>query len=102
VATINYKIGDKVGRLQRTMGKIPLMVKSTKCHLDGMSPAELVHAREEGTELGGYFIINGLEKLIRLICMPKRNFVRLAPVLVHALCAAMHRELIFSLSHSTP
>lgn len=74
VATIGYKVGEKVGRLQRTMGKIPLMVKSNKCHLDGMSPAELVKAREEGTELGGYFIINGLEKLIRLICMPKRNF----------------------------
>jgi DNA-directed RNA polymerase I subunit RPA2 len=49
-----------------------------------MSPAELVKAREEGTELGGYFIINGLEKLIRLICMPKRNFVRRSSVSLHS------------------
>jgi DNA-directed RNA polymerase beta subunit len=58
--------------------------QSNKCHLDGMSPAELVKAREEGTELGGYFIINGLEKLIRLICMPKRNFVRRSSVPLHS------------------
>jgi len=50
-------------------------VQSSKCHLDRLSPAELVRAKEEATELGGYFIIHGLEKLIRLLCMPRRNYV---------------------------
>jgi DNA-directed RNA polymerase beta subunit len=30
---------------------------------------------EEPNELGGYFIVNGLEKLIRMIVVPRRNTV---------------------------
>lgn len=34
----------------------------------------LVQRKEESEELGGYFIVNGNEKLIRLLMMNKRNF----------------------------
>jgi DNA-directed RNA polymerase I subunit RPA2 len=39
-----------------------------------MSPADLVRAKEETEELGGYFIINGNEKLIRMLIVGKRNY----------------------------
>jgi DNA-directed RNA polymerase I subunit RPA2 len=39
-----------------------------------MSPAKLVDAKEETEELGGYFIINGNEKLIRMLIVGKRNY----------------------------
>lgn len=39
-----------------------------------MTPAELVNAKEETEELGGYFLVNGLEKLIRMLIVGKRNF----------------------------
>lgn len=39
-----------------------------------MSPAQLVANKEESEELGGYFIVNGNEKLIRLLIVNKRNF----------------------------
>ena len=48
--------------------------KSSKCHLEKASPADLIQAKEESEELGGYFIVNGNEKLIRLLLVNRRNF----------------------------
>lgn len=58
----------------RNLGQLPIMVRSNKCHLEKATPAELVQHREDSEELGGYFVINGNEKLIRLLIMPKRNY----------------------------
>ncbi|PRP80117.1 hypothetical protein PROFUN_12271 [Planoprotostelium fungivorum] len=59
--------------VERIIGKMPIMVKSTHCHLHGMSPKELVAHYEEDTEVGGYFIINGNEKIIRLLNTSRRH-----------------------------
>lgn len=32
--------------------------------------------------MGGYFIINGIEKILRMLIMPRRNYVRLL-MLIH-------------------
>ncbi|KAF5014216.1 hypothetical protein F66182_14875, partial [Fusarium sp. NRRL 66182] len=47
---------------------------ASPCHLESFSPQELVDHKEESEELGGYFVVNGNEKLIRMLIMPKRNF----------------------------
>jgi DNA-directed RNA polymerase I subunit RPA2 len=39
-----------------------------------MSPDQLVKAKEESEELGGYFIVNGIEKIIRMLLVNRRNF----------------------------
>jgi DNA-directed RNA polymerase I subunit RPA2 len=39
-----------------------------------MSPDQLVKAKEESEELGGYFIVNGIEKIIRMLQVNRRNF----------------------------
>ena len=39
-----------------------------------MSPDELVKSKEESEELGGYFIVNGIEKIIRMLQMNRRNY----------------------------
>jgi DNA-directed RNA polymerase I subunit RPA2 len=39
-----------------------------------MSPSELVQVKEESEELGGYFIVNGIEKIIRMLQVNRRNF----------------------------
>lgn len=49
------------------------MIKSNRCHLENLSPAELIEKKEESLEMGGYFIVNGNEKIIRLLNVPKRN-----------------------------
>lgn len=40
-----------------------------------MNQQQLVSHSEEPNELGGYFIINGLEKIIRMLIVPRRNDV---------------------------
>jgi DNA-directed RNA polymerase I subunit RPA2 len=49
--------------------------QSVRCHLKGASSAELVDRHEEPEEFGGYFIINGNERLIRYLILPRRNHV---------------------------
>lgn len=51
----------------RSIGSLPVMVKSKACHLRGLSRAELVRAKEEATEFGGYFVCNGIERIIRML-----------------------------------
>ena len=46
------------------IGNIPIMLKSKWCHLHGLSKEELVEKGEDPNEPGGYFIINGTEKVL--------------------------------------
>ncbi len=62
-------------RITRRCGAIPIMVKSSHCHLRGMTRSQLVAAKEESTEMGGYFICNGIERLIRLLVQTRRHYV---------------------------
>ncbi|KAG0233969.1 DNA-directed RNA polymerase I subunit rpa2 [Actinomortierella wolfii] len=59
----------------RDLGLVPVMVRSNRCNLEGAFPKELVRRHEESEEFGGYFIVNGIEKLIRLLIVPRRNHV---------------------------
>ena len=56
------------------LGNLPIMVQSEKCHLHGKTAKELVALKEEANEMGGYFIMNGIERVIRLLQVPRRNF----------------------------
>lgn len=57
----------------REAGQVPIMLKSNRCHLEKLSPDELVRQKEESDELGGYFIVNGIEKLVRMLIVQRRN-----------------------------
>lgn len=59
--------------LSLKMGDLPIMVMSDRCHLKGKSCQKLVAGKEEANEVGGYFIINGIERVIRLLQVPRRN-----------------------------
>ncbi|KNC77992.1 hypothetical protein SARC_09558, partial [Sphaeroforma arctica JP610] len=75
-AQINFSLDDEiVFSERRSMGQVPIMVKSEKCNIADLQPRELIRRREEPEELGGYFIINGLEKIIRLLILPRRNYL---------------------------
>ena len=74
--TLSYTVnGGPEQEEVRSLGMMPVMVKSRRCHLENKAPAELVRLREDAEDLGGYFIVNGLEKLIRLLVVPRRNHV---------------------------
>ncbi|KAM0276314.1 hypothetical protein ACHAQH_006857 [Verticillium albo-atrum] len=74
-ATFEFRINDGDAKeFTRDLGQMPIMVKSNRCHLEGNSPDLLVKRKEEAEELGGYFIVNGIEKIIRLLQVNRRNF----------------------------
>ena len=74
---LKYKVNDdSVWKSQMIeAGQLPIMVKSSRCHLHDLSPYKLMKVKEETEEMGGYFIINGNEKLIRMLILPRRNHV---------------------------
>lgn len=61
----NIKI-HKSGAETQTIfiGKVPIMLKSKFCTLYGLSEEELYQIRECPFDMGGYFIINGSEKVL--------------------------------------
>ncbi len=46
------------------IGELPVMVKSKLCYLSDMTEQELVEAGEDPLDPGGYFIINGSERVL--------------------------------------
>ncbi|CAG0912450.1 unnamed protein product [Notodromas monacha] len=66
--------GEEAASLTQACGNVPVMVRSSRCHLAGLSPAQLVRVGEEENEIGGYFIVNGHEKLIRMLVATRRNY----------------------------
>lgn len=74
-ARVAYKLNDgEWTETDRDLGQMPVMLKSNRCHLEGCTPAQLIVHKEESEELGGYFIVNGVEKLIRMLIVPRRNY----------------------------
>jgi len=46
------------------VGEIPIMVKSKYCNISGLSTEELIEVGEDPMDLGGYFVVNGSEKVL--------------------------------------
>ncbi|GMK59231.1 hypothetical protein CspeluHIS016_0702460 [Cutaneotrichosporon spelunceum] len=77
--TIKWKVTTEEGSTReydevRECGLLPVMVKSQRCNLRSASSAELVRRGEESSSWGGYFIVNGNEKLVRYLILPRRHF----------------------------
>jgi len=49
------------------VGDLPVMVKSKVCTLSGISDEEMIAAGEDPTDPGGYFVVNGTERVLVLI-----------------------------------
>ncbi len=49
------------------IGELPVMVKSKLCYLDNMTEDELIASGEDPADPGGYFIINGSERVLTSI-----------------------------------
>ncbi|KAL4221906.1 DNA-directed RNA polymerase I subunit RPA2 [Mactra antiquata] len=74
-ATIGFTVnGEKGAPIARKIGQIPIMVKSEVCNLSKLTPKQLIKHGEEAEEMGGYFIVNGIEKVVRMLVLPRRNY----------------------------
>ncbi|KAL4076292.1 beta and beta-prime subunits of DNA dependent RNA-polymerase [Scleroderma citrinum] len=77
-AKICWKINGETSveqSMTRDCGLVPIMIRSVRCNIRNLSSSELVRRHEEPEEFGGYFIINGNERLIRYLILPRRNHV---------------------------
>lgn len=80
-----------VSEYEKPIGRLPIMVGSQLCHLAGKTPQEMLSLKEEKHEFGGirdlihmsfmwlktdlgYFIVNGNEKIVRLLIAQRRNY----------------------------
>ncbi len=68
-APIFMEISAHINGIQREsfktqIGNIPIMLKSKYCHLSGLSSEQLIAAGEDPDDTGGYFIVNGTEKVL--------------------------------------
>lgn len=69
IVDVEYSYGSNNNREKKTLAninlcKIPCMLQSNICNLRGLSDEDLKSKRECIFDLGGYFIINGGEKVI--------------------------------------
>lgn len=68
-APIYIEISAHINGIQREsfktqIGNLPIMLKSKKCLLHGLSRDELIAKGEDPDDTGGYFIVNGTEKVL--------------------------------------
>ena len=68
-APIFIEVSAHINGIQREsfktqIGSLPIMIKSKSCHLVGMSRDDLITHGEDPDDTGGYFVINGTEKVL--------------------------------------
>ncbi|MEM0074815.1 MAG: DNA-directed RNA polymerase subunit B [Nitrososphaerota archaeon] len=65
ITIIDSQLGP-TGQYTQTyqVGDLPVMVKSNLCALHGLTDEELIEAGEDPKDPGGYFIVNGSERVI--------------------------------------
>jgi DNA-directed RNA polymerase I subunit RPA2 len=66
---------ESVHRCVFSVSNIPIMVGSKACKLYGASSAQLIQRGEEESECGGYFIVGGIERVVRLLIQQRRHYV---------------------------
>ncbi|MEM2956410.1 MAG: DNA-directed RNA polymerase subunit B'' [Candidatus Pacearchaeota archaeon] len=74
---INIKNEGESEHNEVEIGRIPIMVKSRFCNLYGMSKEQLIENNIDPADPGGYFIINGNERVLVMIedLAPNFSFV---------------------------
>ncbi len=60
--SINFAGQSESSEVQ--LGRIPVIVKSRACNLDGLSEEELIQNYIDPRDMGGYFLINGNERIM--------------------------------------
>ncbi|KAK5057156.1 DNA-directed RNA polymerase III complex subunit Rpc2, partial [Cryomyces antarcticus] len=65
VVDIKYRKGNNfVRRRGIHIGRMPIMLKSSQCVLNGKTDREMGRLKECSVDPGGYFIVRGQEKVI--------------------------------------
>ena len=68
-APVYIEVSAHINGIQREsftsqVGSLPIMLKSKYCHLNKLGRDDLIQQGEDPDDLGGYFIINGTERVL--------------------------------------
>ncbi|MBS3128703.1 DNA-directed RNA polymerase subunit B'' [Candidatus Woesearchaeota archaeon] len=68
-APVYIEVSAHINDVQREsfvtqIGNLPIMLKSKFCHLHGLNREQLIEKGEDPDDPGGYFIVNGTEKVL--------------------------------------
>ncbi len=71
-APITLEVSTHMDNIQREnftalIGKLPVMLHSKYCHLNGLKKDSLIEKGEDPEDLGGYFILNGNERVLIMV-----------------------------------
>src|SRR3989344_962738 len=71
-APISMKVSTLIDGIEKesfttNIGKVPIMVKSKYCHLSGLNKEDLLKYYEDAYDPGGYFILNGNERVLIVV-----------------------------------
>eukprot|EP00760_Papus_ankaliazontas_P006674 PhM_4_TR13134/c0_g1_i1/m.14396/K03021/RPC2, POLR3B; DNA-directed RNA polymerase III subunit RPC2 len=72
------------------IGRIPIMLRSKRCHLTGKTTEELVNLRECPLDPGGYFIVRGQEKAITVQEQQSKNRIMIEKDAQGSVMASVH------------
>jgi DNA-directed RNA polymerase beta subunit len=74
---MSIKSGSESEHSEVEIGRIPIMVGSKYCHLYKMSKEQLIENNIDPADPGGYFIINGNERILTMIedLAPNQPFI---------------------------
>ncbi len=62
---VSYMANDEPIKEDKVLiGRLPIVVKSNLCRLNGLSREELIKLNEDPDDPGGYFIISGTERVV--------------------------------------
>jgi len=71
-APIYLDVSVRIDGVQREkfttpIGRLPIMLKSKYCHLKGLDKESMIKHGEDPDDLGGYFILNGNERVLIMV-----------------------------------
>jgi len=61
------KNGTELEQLETPIGDLPIMLRSNKCLLNGLTTEEIIKTGEDPEDPGGYFLVNGTERVLVLV-----------------------------------
>ena len=64
IVTIQYTRGKNIVQRNVNLGRLPIMLRSSKCVLTGRTEEQLARMIECPLDPGGYFVVKGTEKVI--------------------------------------